>query len=60
MSNAQLEAAIQDLRETLNEIYNAQAEMKESIRELRFTAGLSSDSSMFPPAESLAPLDTIP
>lgn len=41
MNDGQFEAALQDLREMLNEVYNAQAEMKESIRELRFKAGLS-------------------
>lgn len=40
MSNAQLEAAIGDLRETLNGVYNEQEELKEKVRELRIRAGL--------------------
>jgi regulator of replication initiation timing len=40
MTNAQLEEAIGDMREMLNEIYNEQAEMKVRVKQLRALAGL--------------------
>ncbi len=45
MTNLQLEMAIQDVREQLNEVFNEHEELKEKVRELRQKAGLEPVSS---------------
>lgn len=45
MTNQQLEMAIQDVREQLNEVFNEHAVLMEQVRELRVKAGLEPVSS---------------
>ncbi len=40
MTNLQLEMAIADVREQLNEVFNEHAELRTKVRQLRVLAGL--------------------
>lgn len=60
LSNSQIESAIQDIREMVNDVYNKQAAMNESIRAIRVSLGLSPEFTEVAPLQKETIPDTIP